>query len=329
MDTASGGTLAGNDPNQPGDASCIALHQSWSSFALDYAARAAKTWSRMIGTIRTRALALTLATVTSFSALFAAETTADLARGFARPPESARPWVYWFWLNGNITREGITADLEAMKRVGIGGVLIMEVDQGAPVGPVPFMSAAVARAVQARGRRGAAARAGSEHEQRRRLERQRRAVDQAGAVHAEGGLDRDRASTGPAALRRAAAAAAEPWPASTATSRCWRFPRAGDVPHRRHSKQRPPFSVAATGNPPAAARCRAEMVIERGSVVDLTAQHGRQRPLAWDVPPGKWTVLRFGHTSTGARKRAGAGQRPRAGVRQAEQGGHRGQLRRA
>jgi len=35
---------------------------------------------------------------------------------------------------------GITADLEAMKRVGIGGVLIMEVDQGAPVGPAAFMS---------------------------------------------------------------------------------------------------------------------------------------------------------------------------------------------
>ena len=34
---------------------------------------------------------------------------------------------------------GITADLEAMKRVGIGGVLIMEVDQGAPVGPADFM----------------------------------------------------------------------------------------------------------------------------------------------------------------------------------------------
>ncbi len=64
----------------------------------------------------------------------------NLARDFARPPQSARPWVYWFWLNGNITKTGITADLEAMKRVGIGGVLIMEVDQGAPVGQVPFMS---------------------------------------------------------------------------------------------------------------------------------------------------------------------------------------------
>ncbi len=65
----------------------------------------------------------------------------DLERGFLDPPASARPWVYWFWLDGNITREGITADLEAMKRVGIGGVLIMEVDQGAPKGPARFAGA--------------------------------------------------------------------------------------------------------------------------------------------------------------------------------------------
>jgi hypothetical protein len=61
-----------------------------------------------------------------------------LARDFASPPASSRPWVYWFWLNGNITRQGITADLEAMKAAGIGGVLIMEVDQGAPQGPIAF-----------------------------------------------------------------------------------------------------------------------------------------------------------------------------------------------
>ena len=68
------------------------------------------------------------------------ENKNTLARNFVSPPDSARIWVYWFWLNSNLTREGITADLEAMKRVGIGGVLIMEVDQGAPVGKVAFMS---------------------------------------------------------------------------------------------------------------------------------------------------------------------------------------------
>ncbi|MDD4644749.1 MAG: glycosyl hydrolase [Bacteroidales bacterium] len=64
----------------------------------------------------------------------------NLAKNFVTPPDDARTWVFWFWLNGNISREGITADLEAMKRAGVGGALIMEVDQGAPLGPVAFMS---------------------------------------------------------------------------------------------------------------------------------------------------------------------------------------------
>ena len=64
----------------------------------------------------------------------------SLQTGFLNPPESAKPRTWWHWMNGNITKEGITADLEAMRRVGIGGVLIMEVDQGAPKGPARFGS---------------------------------------------------------------------------------------------------------------------------------------------------------------------------------------------
>ena len=44
-----------------------------------------------------------------------------LRRGFENPPDSAKPRVWWHWMNGNITKEGIQADLEWMKRVGIGG----------------------------------------------------------------------------------------------------------------------------------------------------------------------------------------------------------------
>lgn len=45
----------------------------------------------------------------------------SLQRGFQAPPDAARPRVWWHWMNGNITKEGITKDLEWMKRVGIGG----------------------------------------------------------------------------------------------------------------------------------------------------------------------------------------------------------------
>lgn len=45
----------------------------------------------------------------------------DLESGFQNPPESARPRVWWHWMNGNISKEGIRADLEWMHRTGIGG----------------------------------------------------------------------------------------------------------------------------------------------------------------------------------------------------------------
>jgi hypothetical protein len=45
----------------------------------------------------------------------------SLKSGFENPPESARPRVWWHWMNGNITKEGIKLDLEWMHRVGLAG----------------------------------------------------------------------------------------------------------------------------------------------------------------------------------------------------------------
>ena len=60
---------------------------------------------------------------------------------FDQPPDAARPWVYWYFMDGNMTREGITADLEAMRAAWIGGVLMLEVGLGSPPrGPVDFLS---------------------------------------------------------------------------------------------------------------------------------------------------------------------------------------------
>ena len=49
-----------------------------------------------------------------------------LLRGFVDPPNEARPRVWWHWMNGNISNEGIKLDLEWMHRVGVGGVTIFE-----------------------------------------------------------------------------------------------------------------------------------------------------------------------------------------------------------
>lgn len=44
----------------------------------------------------------------------------QLEKDFQNPPDATRPRCYWYWMDGNYTKEGITHDLEAMKRVGIG-----------------------------------------------------------------------------------------------------------------------------------------------------------------------------------------------------------------
>src|ERR1017187_9333560 len=58
----------------------------------------------------------------------------QLEQGFKNPPDSAKPRAYYFWLNGNITKEGITADLEWMHRVGIAGVQLFDGDVGIQIG---------------------------------------------------------------------------------------------------------------------------------------------------------------------------------------------------
>jgi hypothetical protein len=62
----------------------------------------------------------------------------DLETGFVHPPDSARPHTWWHWMNGNVTREGITADLEAMARVGVGGAQIFNASEEIPHGPIGF-----------------------------------------------------------------------------------------------------------------------------------------------------------------------------------------------
>jgi hypothetical protein len=63
-----------------------------------------------------------LASAAFFPSAEAGKRSADaLASGFRTPPQTARPRVFWPWMNGNVTREGIDKDLAWMHRVGIAG----------------------------------------------------------------------------------------------------------------------------------------------------------------------------------------------------------------
>ena len=55
-----------------------------------------------------------------------------LKSGFENPPNGARPRVWWHWLNGNVTKEGIQLDLEWMHSIGIGGFQNFDAALGTP-----------------------------------------------------------------------------------------------------------------------------------------------------------------------------------------------------
>ena len=70
-----------------------------------------------------------LAALAGLSTAAAAPATAietTLENGWTNPPSSARLRAYWWWLNGNVTRESITRDLEQMKAKGFGGAVIID-----------------------------------------------------------------------------------------------------------------------------------------------------------------------------------------------------------
>jgi hypothetical protein len=219
----------------------------------------------------------------------------ELKANFLKPPASAKPWVYWFWLNGNITSNGITADLEAMQRVGIGGVLIMEVDQGAPVGPVSFMGPQWRNLFQHVN--GEARRLGLEVNMNNDAgwngsggpwiapEQSMQTVvwgetNLSGPLHFEAALVSPEASTN---FYRDIAVLAFP-----ATDE-YRIP---DI------QSKAAFQKARRGKR-APAGLAPKTPIIRTALTNLTARMNGNGRLTWDVPPGEWTVVRFGHTTTG------------------------------
>ena len=66
--------------------------------------------------------ALRLAALLTCASLAMPAQADDLADGFNNPPQSVRPRVWWHWLNGNVTKDGIDKDLDWLARIGIGGV---------------------------------------------------------------------------------------------------------------------------------------------------------------------------------------------------------------
>jgi hypothetical protein len=52
------------------------------------------------------------------------EAVGDAEQVFRNPPALSRPGVWWHWMGCNVSGEGITRDLEALKEAGFGSATI-------------------------------------------------------------------------------------------------------------------------------------------------------------------------------------------------------------
>lgn len=220
-----------------------------------------------------------------------------LEEGFRNPPNSAKPHTWWHWVNDNISKEGITADLEAMKRVGVGGAQIFNVDVGVPSGGVTFMSdrwrEMIVHAVKEANRLGielcihnCAGWSSSggpwvkpEHAM---LIVVTRAVQVQGPRRFSERLPQPETRVG---FYRDIAVLAFPTPKGSLRIQNLR----GKAAYDRQDGIQPVAEASAS----------TESIIPRESVLNLTSQMDAEGRLTWDVPEGEWTILRIGYTPTG------------------------------
>lgn len=224
-----------------------------------------------------------------------------LAQRFANPPASAKPHTWWHWMDGNVSKEGITADLEAMAKAGIGGAQMFTVAVGIPSGPVGYMSpewrALTAHAVRE------AERVGIEL-----------CLHNCAGWSSSGGpwISPEHAMqvlawseetvSGPARFSKTLAVPKAPQVVRPVDYHkdiavfAFRTPAGGKAPE-------PPQFLGRTGvvrtdglQPLPKAPTPS---IPLDGLVDLTSKMDASGHLEWDVPAGNWTILRMGHTPTG------------------------------
>ena len=225
-----------------------------------------------------------------------------LPQEFSNPPDSTRPWVFWHWMGGYISREGITADLEAMHRVGVHGALVVNIADGhaaqgrrVPLETdryprVPFMSPAWFGMW-----RHAAAEA-------KRLNMEL-ALDNCPGWATSGGpwiAPRDsmrrlvwsvKDAAGPARLDIDLPPLPDGIAPQSKGIAGWRSQLEGmwgaDALHDRRDIAVLAFPLPETGRAP-----------QPGAALDLTGKMDARGRLTWQAPAGSWRIVRLGHATT-------------------------------
>ncbi|MBR5840795.1 MAG: hypothetical protein IKZ84_19825, partial [Victivallales bacterium] len=215
--------------------------------------------------------------------------------GFAAPPVQARPQTWWHWMNCNITKEGIKADIDAMYKAGVGGFTILDIAEGIPEGDVKTASpewfdmvqyaiecaAAHGMEVCVHNCPGWSSSGGpwiQKEDAMKKVTYSETAVD--------GGKQITVVLPKPPVVMdfyNDIAVVAFPTPADGTK-----------IPNFQGKAYYNLDTNHAYGKePPAAA------IISRNDIIDVTDRMDKDGNLKWQCPAGKWTIVRFGYTLTG------------------------------
>ena len=203
-------------------------------------------------------------------------TAGSMDEDFKSPPLSSGPYVWWHWMGSNISKEGITKDLEAMKASGIGGATIFNLTSAvmggaAPTANLPFPDIT--------------------YRSPKWWEMVKFATSEAQRLGLEVGMHNcvGYSATGgpwvtPELSMQRVVFTITPVNGGTAFSGVLPQPK-GKLDFYR--------DIAVLAVPDS-------NLIDPKSILDLSKQMGKDGRLTWNAPAGKWNVYRFGHTSTGS-----------------------------
>ncbi len=258
-----------------------------------------------------------LVTLSAFVGLLHVADAGSLEQGFVSPAGEYRSGVKWEWCNGMLNKQGATADLESMQRVGLGGGKIFNV--GGPEGPVRFASdewyEIVAHALREADRLGLTLGLNmtegfsgiggpwiTPEQSMQRVVWSETEVRGPGAIS----IALERPDVSPIDTKvfklkdvdfyRDIKVYAVPQVGESRISSI--RVKKGMMPHHSDPKdasvKTPEDSVAAAD------------IIPYAKVIDVTEHMDEDGNLKWDAPAGKWTLLRMGTASTGACTRPGS-----------------------
>ena len=218
-----------------------------------------------------------------------------LEEGFKAPPDSAKPHTWYHMMNGNVSKEGITCDFEALAKAGIGGVQMFDAGCAIPPGPLKFNSDdwfdMFAHA----------------HKEAKRLGLEI-CIPNCSGWSSSGGPWNPPAN-GMKVVRFTETAATGPSRFSGV------LPREkkdngfyDDIAVLAYPTPKGKANISNLANKTFASRGNVnrdskpvpdDAVVAKDSVVDLTSKMNKDGTLEWDVPAGNWTILRIGYICNG------------------------------